>query len=252
MRAFPHEKDVEKSKRLKDKFILNCRDQRLTLWVRDKDGYRQFTYTDVLTKAQDHEGNVQATALAYEGRRGGKQIQEMSLDVVTPEVDNPADIPSTQEYLGNLTDKSIHQMSALLHRTTPFALKKPGVGSAKPGACFHCGESGHLIRNCTTFQNAVQRIRRNPEQYGFALAMSQTSSPQWNNNSYHPRGRGNSQHRGYRGNRGGRGRGRGNRGKGGNPRIQEITEVTEPPSQPEVEEEDGFYYDDTSDFPSGN
>ena len=188
MRAFPHEKDVEKSKRLKDKFILNCRDQRLTLWVRDKDGYRNFTYTDVLTKAQDHEGNVQATALAYEGKRG-RQIQELSLETESKESMPSEDLPSTQEYLGNLTDKNIHQMSALLHKTTPFALRKPGVGSAKPGACFHCGETGHLIRNCTTFQNAVQRIRRNPEQYGFVLAMTQGSNSNWNPSSTRPRGR---------------------------------------------------------------
>ena len=69
-RAYPQDKKLEGSKRLKDKFILKCRYRALTIAIKSKDNYRAYRYTECLTKAQDHEATMQATSQHYEG--GGR------------------------------------------------------------------------------------------------------------------------------------------------------------------------------------
>ena len=254
MRAFPFEKDVEKQKRLKDKFILKCRDQRLTLWVRDKEGYRDFTYTEVLTKAQDHEGNVSSTALAYEGRRN-RHIQEVnSTEMGFIQEISPNEEEDDKEDLANLTDARIHQLSAFLHKTEPFPLKKNENKSS--GGCFHCGETGHMIRACKLFTDAVQRIKRQPGMYGLALAASSAQGQFRSRGGF--RG-GNFRGGNFRGRRGTSGRGRGGynnnfRGKGrggrggGNHHIQEIKESE---VLSDIVEDEEPYYDQDDSY-SGN
>ena len=173
-RAYPQDKKLEESKRLKDKFILKCRDRALTIAIKSKDNYRAYRYTECLTKAQDHEATMQATSQHYEGgsryhNKGVHQIEEINQD---------SDSQPTQELLGNMTDNAIQQLSAQFHRTEPFKLGNVKVGNQAKGACFHCGENGHMLRNCTLFTKAVERIRKNPGQFGLMLSLA---------NSYRPR-----------------------------------------------------------------
>ena len=79
-----------------------------------------------------------------------------------------------------MTDNAIQQLSAQFHRTKPFKLGTAKVGTQAKGACFHCGDNGHMLRNCSLFTKAVERIRKNPGQFGLMLSLGNSYRPKDN------------------------------------------------------------------------
>ena len=226
-RAHPHEKDLEGNRRLKDRFVLHCRDRQLTMALKWMPNFRTMKFTEALTAAQDYEGTLEATATAYDG--GRRRIQQ----VEDPKgaTDEPTTETTLQTEILEMTDRHIQQLSADIHRTDPFQMNR---GAPSKGACFHCHKEGHMIRTCKLFSEAVARIKKNPNQFGLAALVRGFQQPQqrgtWGRGrAYSPR-----PFRGTFNNRGGSrfsfsrgrsyGRARGNRGRGRSGRIFEISE----------------------------
>ena len=220
VRAYPKDKKIEENKRLKDRFVLKCRDRALTVALKNKDNYRSYTYTETLTKAQDFEATVTATSQAYEGGKySHRHIQEMQPEEEEDQPEENHDEHSVNQIISNMTDNAIQQLSAQFHHADPFKLNASKIGSNAKNGCYHCGKEGHMLRNCILFSKAIERIKKNPTQFGLIVSFANQSTrrPAWQGRG---RGRG-------RGGAGGRG-GKPNPGRAGGstsrptPQIQEI------------------------------
>ena len=277
-RAYPDDKSLETSRRLKDRFIFYCRDRALTLCLKLQPTYRDMKFTAALTAAQDYEGAQEAASAAYDGpKRRGIAMQLMESQKLDQEDSEDKDETPLDSQLVNMSDRQIQQLSAHIHRTEPFPmLDKTGNNAAK-GACFHCGKDGHLLRACPMFSDAIARIKKNPGHFGLHLAMSRSYSgnhfpSRGGRGQYYPsqgfsRGnfRGSSRGRGQpfhgRGTNRGRPYQRGGRGHFNNPRWnnqKRVWEISAPiehsPSaaNDEVTNEVPYYTPDETDPYAGN
>jgi len=215
LRAYPEDDEFDQEPDLKDKFVLQIRDRTLSTQLKASDGYENWTFTDVLTRAQRIHGSALIVHHAYGGRAVNQEsIQSLDQIINTPQ-DNP---PSLQA----------------------IPTQKPGL-NRKQLKCYHCGKDGHVVNECSLNQKTIDRIRADPGKYNMQLI---PGGPSNSRGRWNPRGF--SRGSGFRGKPFNRGRPytryqRGGRGRKNNsykrPQIQMIRDC-DPYAAQEEDEED--------------
>lgn len=224
IKAYPQDKKLEQSEKLKDRFCLHLGSMSLSKTLNSLESYDKLTYTELLTRAQSLGASDLLCRTAY----AKKAVNAM-------------DFQGTEAEALAMGDEGA--IAAMNFPSTP--------GDHRGLTCHHCSRTGHIAPSCPDIQKAMERVRRNPEGYGFPanFRLPPTSSPAVSANM--GRAIGSTPSRGQsRGRSRGRGRARGRgRGRGGTSRVNAMEETTATEEQEDPGED---YYPLPEDEASGN
>ena len=131
-RAYPDEEDMELDEDLKERFLLGLRDRHLAAQIKISDRYDDWTYTDLLNRAQKIYGNTLIVHSAY----------------------NNKPLPSD-----GISSLSLHDVE---HAQTPAV--QAVQPQAKTIRCHYCNKLGHIAPNCFLRQRHMQHGQGQPAQ----------------------------------------------------------------------------------------
>ena len=144
LRAYP-DADCEKNSDLKDKFTLAILDKQLSIRIKSSDWYDDWSYSEILNRAQKIQGSALIVHQAYTGKT-------LAADTVGA--------------IDKLDGKSVAAFG----------------GPSKEITCYHCEQKGHVVNECPLYQKAIERVRKNPGKFHLQ-PVSKTTEPTTTNSS---------------------------------------------------------------------
>ena len=239
MKSYPKEADEESSELLKDRFTYEIEDIATTHHLINMSNYGELKFKDLLTQARQYQANAALTRQSYGGRTTSQLLGHLGPTTLPP----PPGIAPEDSRPGS---SSIQALSGPRPKTK----------------CFHCQDPAHMVNACPLLNRALERVKKNPQNFGLAWAPGHgpsTSNPSSSTSPYVTkkpnRGRGRGRGRGYS-----RGRGRGGGSAPPRPGIMALdnpppdytSAVGEPPTDSPPQNQASYQLFDHSVPPPGN
>ena len=123
LRAYPGA-ECDNDCELKDRFILGLQDKSMSIRIKSSDTYDNWTYNDLLNRAQKIHGSALIVHQAYTGK--------------------------------TLSPHSVNSMEKMEQEGSVNAFNK------QEAACHHCGVKGHFVSECAMYKKAIDRYKSDP------------------------------------------------------------------------------------------